>query len=387
MTLVAVQWLRAAAALMVAWYHARHEAGLLAARGVGAAPDPATLLPWWGGVDLFFVISGFVIVHASRDLFGAPGGRARFLAHRVARVVPLYWLVTLAYLALALARPSLLGEAGALARDPGYVAAAFLFLPAARPDGTVLPLYGLGWTLNCEAFFYALFALGLGLGRRGAVAWLWGALALLVAAGSLARLPLPFAFWADPIVLEFALGATLALARADGVRLGPASRLGLAGLGGLGLALAAQILPEAEASGFARPLCVGLPAALLVAAAALGPARDRAGIAALPAPLRWLSALGDASYALYLVHPFALRAVREGLLAAGLAPVLHPYPWGSMLLMLAGSAAAALLVHRWVERPMTRAARARLDRGAQNRGAQNDVRAAAGPVPRGPAER
>jgi peptidoglycan/LPS O-acetylase OafA/YrhL len=85
--------------------------------------------------------------------------------------------------------------------------------------------------------------------------------------------------------------------------------------------------------------------------------------------------LGDASYALYLVHPFALRLVREALLRLGLAPAVHP--WGGMALMLAGSVAAALLVHRLVERPLTRWARTRLDPGD----AQNRVRAAPCPVP------
>ena len=211
--LVAIQILRALAALMVVWHHARHEADLLAGRGAGATLDPGTFLPWWGGVDLFFVISGLVIVLAGDRLFGQPDGRRRFLAHRVARVVPLYWLVSLAYLALALLRPDLLGEAAALVHDPGALLAGFLFWPAARPDGTIQPLYGLGWTLNYEAFFYGLFAVGLGFGRRGAVAWLVLALLLLVAAGALLPgLPLPVRYWANPIVLEFAAGAGLALA-------------------------------------------------------------------------------------------------------------------------------------------------------------------------------
>lgn len=365
MRLVLVQVLRAAAAAMVVVHHARHEADLLAARGAGPALDPATLLPWWAGVDLFFVISGFVIVAASGPLFRVPGGRARFLAHRVARVVPLYWLTTALYLALALVRPDLLGEAGALGRDPGYVAAAFAFWPAARPDGSVQPLYGLGWTLNYEMVFYALFVLGLGLGRRGAVAWLCAALALLVALRAASPgIGLPLGFWADPIVLEFALGATLALARGEGLRLGPAARLALALLGVLGLALAAGVLAgAAEAAGFARPLLAGVPAALLVAAAGLGPARDTDAMARLPGALRGLARLGDASYALYLVHPFALRLVREALIRLGWAAALHP--WGSIGLMLAASVAAALAVHRLVEAPLSRAARQVLDPGAR----------------------
>lgn len=358
--LVFVQVLRAVAATMVVWHHARHEAGLLAARGAGAVLAPGTLLPWWAGVDLFFVISGLVIVLASRPLAGTPGGRGHFLAHRIARVVPLYWLTTALYLALALAAPGLLGEAGPLARDPAFVAASFLFWPVARPDGSLQPLYGLGWTLNYEMAFYALFALGLGLGLRGAVAWLGAALVALVALGALLAPPPPLAFWADPIVLEFALGAGLGLARVAGWRLASALRIALALLGLGGMLIAAWHLGgEGEVPGFARPLLVGLPAGLLVAVAALGPGLGKGGIAALPAPVRGLSFLGDASYALYLTHPFALRAGREALLRLGLAPALHP--WGAMLAMTGLALVAAVAVHLLVERPLTRALRVVLE--------------------------
>ena len=354
--LVFVQVLRAVAATMVVWHHARHEAGLLAARGAVAALAPGTLLPWWAGVDLFFVISGLVIVLASRHLAGAPGGRGRFLAHRIARVVPLYWLTTALYLALALAAPGLLGEAAALARDPAFVAGSFLFWPMARPDGSLQPLYGLGWTLNYEMAFYALFALGLGFGLRGAVAWLGAGLAALVAVGALLAPPPPLAFWADPVVLEFALGAALGLARVAGLRLSSTLRLACAVLGLGGLLLAAWHLGGAgEVPGVARPLLVGLPAGLLVAGAALGPS----GPAARSSLLSALSFLGDASYALYLTHPFALRAGREALLRLGLAPALHP--WGAMLAMTALALVAAVAVHLLVERPLTRRLRAFLE--------------------------
>ena len=169
----------------------------------------------------------------------------------------------------------LLGEAAALVRDPGALVAGFLFWPAARPDGSVQPLYGLGWTLNYEAFFYVLFALGLGFGRRGAVAFLVRPWVPSWRRGhSCPGLPVPLRFWSDPIVLEFAAGAGLALAYGDGFRPARSLRIGLALLGVLGLVLAARLLAGlGEADGFLRPLLVGVPAALLVAAA-LGPARD-----------------------------------------------------------------------------------------------------------------
>ncbi|WP_331326040.1 acyltransferase [Methylorubrum populi] len=283
--------MRAFAALLVVIHHAQHEAATLAGR-IGAAFVPGAWLPWPAGVDVFFVISGFIIVHAAGPLYGRPGARARFAAHRIARLVPLYWLVTGLYLALGLAAPALLsGEGGP--PDGARVLASFLFWPMARPDGAVLPLYGLGWTLNYEMAFYALFALGLGLSRRGAVAWLVAALALLVLVGRLVPSPpVPLVFWSDPIILEFALGAGLALARAEGARLGTLPRLALAGAGLLALAAAPGARPG-PAGARARPprrrpprrgraagrrLLRPLPAASLRAAGdPRGSAADRSG--------------------------------------------------------------------------------------------------------------
>lgn len=372
MKLVLVQALRAFAALLVVVHHAQNEAAVLAGRAQ-VAFAPSTLLPWPAGVDVFFVISGFIIVHASRPLYGRPGGRRRFVAHRIARLVPLYWLVTAAYLALALALPGVLSGEGGGRLDPSYVAASFLFWPALRADGAPLPLYGLGWTLNCEMFFYALFALGLGWGRRLAVAWLVAALSLLaLARAAIPALPMPLAFWTNPIVLEFALGAGLGLARAEGLRLGAAVRSALA-LAGLGLL---ALVPE---PGMAlRPLFYGIPAALLVAASALG--RDEAARAGIAEPsaepqaepqaepsfaVRCAAALGDASYALYLVHPFALRAVREAITRLGLAPLVGP--WGGLAIMIGLAVLAALAVYRFIEYPLTRRARALLDPTSRQR--------------------
>lgn len=278
-----IQVLRALAAVMVAAGHAQFEVAGLAAR-TGLAFTPAAWLPWPAGVDVFFVISGFIIVHAAAPLHGRADARWTFLAHRIARVVPLYWLATTFVLALAWARPGLLGTG---AEGPGYLAASYLFWPMARADGAVQPLYSLGWTLNYEMAFYVLFALVLPLGRRAAVLGVLALLAGLVVIGRvLGPLPVAPAFWSDPIVLEFACGAGLALARQEGLRLPGPARLALAvaGLALLSLAGEAPALP--------RCLAWGGPAAFLVAAAALGPAGE-AG--------RWINpaiALGDASYAL-----------------------------------------------------------------------------------------
>lgn len=352
MKLVLVQALRALAALLVVVHHAQPEAAAIAARG-GAAFYSIDLLPWTAGVDIFFVISGFIIVHASSPLYGRRGGRRRFLAHRIARLVPLYWLVTSAYLVIAVASPGVLsGGAGLDRLDPAYVAASYLFWPAARADGAALPLYGLGWTLNYEMLFYVLFAIGLGWGRRAALACLVASLSLLtIAKLALPDLPLPLAFWANPIILEFALGAVLGLARAEGMNLGAGVRLSLALIGFAALA----VVPAPDEA--LRPLAFGLPAALLVAAAALG--RETQGEMRTTLAIRWIAALGDASYALYLVHPFALRATREAIVRIGLAPAIDP--WLALGIMIIFAVAVSLVVHRFLERPLTRYVRRVLD--------------------------
>ncbi|MGX7707855.1 acyltransferase family protein [Methylobacterium sp. Gmos1] len=351
-----IQVLRALAAVMVAAGHAQFEVAGLAARA-GLPYAPTAWLPWPAGVDVFFVISGFIIVHAAAPLHGRADARRTFLAHRIARVVPLYWLATTLYLALAWMRPGLLG---ADAGGPAYLAASYLFWPMARADGAVQPLYSLGWTLNYEMAFYVVFALVLPLGGRRAVlavvALLGGFVVLGQAAGSM---PVAPAFWSDPIVLEFACGAALALARQHGLRLPGPARLALAvaGLALLSLAGAAPALP--------RCLAWGGPAALLVAAAALGPS----GIAPPRLRLRLRPAvmLGDASYALYLAHPFVVRGTRVIAEAIGLAAA----PGLLTILMLVLACLAALVLHRTVERPLTRAARALLEPARQRAPAAN----------------
>jgi peptidoglycan/LPS O-acetylase OafA/YrhL len=331
-----IQVLRAVAALAVALHHAQYD-GVLLAKATGLAFEPLTWLPWSAGVDLFFVISGFIMVHASRDLFGRRDSVATFLARRIARIVPLYWAVSALYLMLALAAPSLLNSA---ILEPWPVAASFLFVPFERPDGLVQPLYSLGWTLNYEMFFYGLFALVIMQPRRKALTLLAGLLAALATLGAVADLPQPVAFWTDGIILEFAFGLLLGHMRAEGVRLGRMVRAGVAVCGLLILAC------DLTALGVPRFLAWGLPAACLIAAAALGE-----GTSVRTRSVHRATALGDASYALYLLHPFAVRGGRALVTTLGVAELFGV--WGYIGVVLLASIAAALMVHRLVEKPVT----------------------------------
>ena len=340
-----VQVLRAAAALSVVVLHVTQQAGALVGMP-GVAPYRwLRPLPWDAGVDVFFVISGFVMLWSSATLFGRPGGVRLFLLRRVARVVPLYWLLTAVLVAGALLRPSWLSEP--IGHAWGYVAASFGFIPWRRPDGFIQPVFRLGWTLNYEMLFYVLFALALRVRASVGLPWLIAVLVGLAEAGRVLRpTAAPLAFWTDSIVLEFAYGLLLAAAALAGQRLPGLARIGLA------VAAILALAADGVAHGVPRGVGWGLPAAALVGAAVLGPPVAPAGRWGLRW-FGWAVALGDASYALYLVHPFPMRLLdRIWPDGGGMAAVLL-YVAAACAISLALAAA----VNRAVERPLTRAAR------------------------------
>ena len=350
--LVAIQVLRGLAALSVALLHLEPEWLLR-----GAVPEGWNRpFPLEAGVDVFFVISGFVMVYASHALFGRNGAARDFLVRRLARVVPLYWLTTIVVLGLLAVLPELMRGAQA---TPGLVAASFLFVPWPRPDGIVQPVYTLGWTLNYEMFFYLVFAvvLGLGFGRRAVVACVSAVFAGLVAIG-FARpdLPQPLGFWTSAIQVEFVLGMALGLARLEGVTLPLAFRLALAVLG-IGLFWLVGGNAGARFGPYA-PLLFACPAACLVAACGLSPGRPD-GQGRDGAPLRWpvraAESLGDASYAIYLLHPFAIRGTVRLIDGLGLGPSFGTF--GTTLAALAATAMLGLLSYRVLERPLMRIVR------------------------------
>ncbi|UVK44024.1 acyltransferase [Mesorhizobium sp. AR07] len=359
-TLPQVQILRAIAATSVALRHAQHDAATLELQA-GSTFQAWNPIPWSAGVDVFFVISGLIMVHSSRQLFAKAGGARLFLSRRIARIVPLYWSVTTLYLGVALLSPTFLNQSYINLR---FVIESYLFIPAARPDGIVQPVYELGWTLNYEMLFYVLFAAAIVLPMRWAVAVLLTTLAGMVVAGRLAApLSEPLAFWTNPIILEFAFGATIGIMCAWGLRPSGFIRACVAGTGLAALMLAAAF-PEISID-FSRPLVYGVPAALIVWSAALAPSeRGHESLAA-----RWGAGVGDASYALYLLHPFVIRAMRIIFWRTGLIVLLGP--WAFIVLALATTFGVALITYRWFEKPLTRHARRLLGVGA---GARRQLR-------------
>ena len=356
-----LQGLRAAAALAIAFYHTAGDA--IAADGdpSGAIAGAVHCMPWTAGVDLFFVISGFVIVHASEALFGTPGGSRRFLCRRLWRIVPLYWALTTLFLAITLLQRS---AVHARIGDGGYILASYFFLPWRRPDGVIEPALGLGWTLNYEMFFYLVLTPFLMLSRRLAVAGSAAVLCVLVAAGRWFGFRTgALQFWSDPIVLEFALGMAIALVSSslrpavqalpsggdDHDRLSVATVLsdGFTLPGLLRLALVAVSIAwlrhQAGVDAPWRVLAFGIPGALLVIAAISARRNSRGSMA-----IRVLVGLGDASYALYLFHPFVMRAFT--LLASRWHPHTETAGIAYVVLSLVTAQIGAVLIHTRFER-------------------------------------
>ena len=337
--LLSLQVLRAAAALLVLVHHAGYDADTIAERTARTPFGLDRFFDWGFGIHLFFVISGFIMVRTARG-YGSAWGGLVFLTRRIIRVVPLYWLMTSLVLAGAALAPELLNMP---VGGSAVVVGSYAFFPVLRDGGELRPVLGQGWTLDYEMFFYVLFAMSMLLPRRPGLVGLASALVGLVLIGQVAH-PADAALgvWTDTLLLEFLFGVAIGLVQEAGSRLG--TRTAVAGMvAGVGSAIAFG--PACAACGGLQAwIGQGIPAALIVAACVLGPAWPvtRGTLA--------LAAIGDASYSLYLFHPFVIRVLRNAWLA-----VMPPSaPLGAELTLGCGAAvAAALLLHRWVEAPMT----------------------------------
>ncbi len=240
------------------------------------------------GVDIFFVISGFVMVYSSQKFMNSADGWKVFAKRRIERIVPLYWIVTTLKVLIVLSTAGL-----ALHTNLNFSTAAcsYLFLPSRNLDGKIEPLVGVGWTLNFEMLFYALFALALFF-RKDVFRFVGWALAILSIGSLFYRTSWPpITSFLNSIVLEFFVGMLIARAFVRGYRLPRGAALPLLAAGFIAL-----LLPSSD-WGFPKVVINGLPAALIVmSAVSLGSLEDR-----IP---RTILYLGNASYAIYLIHPF-----------------------------------------------------------------------------------
>lgn len=307
-----LQALRALAAIGVVIFHV----GLMPGTGlpfqVGAA-----------GVDIFFVLSGFIIAYSSsRDA-------RQFLPRRLVRVLPAYWIATVIAAAFTLQKMPLPDAADWLMQS-------LFYLP--HPQGRPVLIF-VAWTLVYELAFYLLYWLAFLAGVRRAP------LLMLAALPALALVHLPGLGGPWPLLLEFALGIAIYL----GVeRFDLCRRIGKrAGLLMAGTAMALlPVLPRLinydtdDCQSLERVITWGLPAAGIVLGAIIA---ERDGFAIRN---RTIQVLGAASYAIYLLHPIAVGQLLQ------LPPIPPPLSWATCLAATAAAVAVAVAFHIWGEKPL-----------------------------------
>lgn len=285
-------------------------------------------------IALFFIVSGYIMVVSSQKLYAAPGATRVFWTRRCIRILPPYWLASL----------FLVGVMLWLDRDLdwGFLASSLALVPTASGDFLARPVFLLwpGWTLFYEMVFYLLFGLGLPWGRKPAIAIACFGIIALVTAGWVLESDAPA--WISitrPVLLIFLVGIALAVMRESGVIVPPVMRWA-----SLALAIAAFIAipapPAPSTLDLHYVLWAGSPALLLAIAVMGGPL-------AVPAPALF-DRLGDASYALYLLH------VPLAMLAISLFPLrLGAWPFFVFAVLLAYG--VSILAFVLVERPLTQA--------------------------------
>lgn len=335
---------RAAAAMLVVAFHV-----------VSCVSNPKYFdLPWlnppyaWGklAVEYFYVLSGFILFTVHQGELFLPKHFLPYALKRIIRIYPTYILIFLGVLLPALTIPSLRGS---VPTDPFVLACRLILFPrwlqTPPTDGTPFNVIGVSSSLEYEVFFYALFAL-LFLGRPIAALLIAGLLGAFIA--RMAGIPLPgfVLSIADENTITFLLGIAAAAIHRSGFRMPAPGWISLA---------AACLLFTFHGDGF-RPLWPNIPLRALVtglccASLLLGllAAEERN----LPVGRHpWIQRLGDASYALYLIHFPLVSLLTKVAAAAGLPRLGRPGVALTILVEIAAAVAVSVAFHLWIEKPL-----------------------------------
>lgn len=302
--------------------------------------DPSVVVWGIGAVQLFFAISGFLVVVATRAVQNHPEGWKYFLVRRGIRIFPMYWIATTIKLLALIAVPSVVLHAEL---NWGNVALSYALLPSVNIDGSISPLLGVAWTLLYESFFALIFGIALLIGRRPVL--ITGVLLSVFALSSLLR-PQgygPFLVYFDPVLLYYLMGIVIgSFTRSRNVK---------HFIAGMAWVYALQIITQ-----FGRVdllIRITVITCLLLAVVTFE---------------RWLDTriphffvgLGDGAYSLYLFHPLIAPAVPTLFAAIGFTNGYTAVAL-SMLIAISGS----VLVYRVVERPITRFLQEKLPYGSR----------------------
>ncbi|GAB2314501.1 acyltransferase family protein [Stenotrophomonas geniculata] len=341
-----IQALRGIAALLVVFYH-----------GVGYQPqskepgiEHVFSMIGASGVDLFFMISGFIMVYATRGSAGGFDDSATFLIKRVARVFPVYLVATALYVPMMLAMGNHVGHIDIMTQ-PSQILRSVLMIPT--NFGSRAPYFGgsvlhVGWTINYEVYFYALFALSMMFGRLRWIALSAIAGALLLALPLLVSSPSldayvdygfhgPLNFATNPMLWEFFIGVVIGRIYLTNFTISKTTAYLLAtvALSVLVWFLVTNVSPKFGLTGW------GIPYAALLFVLTIG---SKTMEFQWPRSLVWT---GNISFSLYLVHPFVIHPAYQLFWGETTAAFMNNV-W-FMLILASLSLAMAAVSHRYLE--------------------------------------
>ena len=286
------------------------------------------------GVDIFFVISGFVMAGTVTRLSGHPYAYREFSLRRVVRVVPLYWLALSLKIALALALPYLVSHSKI---EIPYLLRNFFFVPVKNNDDAYLPVLTVDWAIIYEMFFYLviLISLFLKLSLLKYVSLTFVSTAGLFFLNNSSDWTV-LNYFTNPVILEFCFGVS-AYHLVDKYQFSWSRLTTYLVL----LWLYCLWLSDLQTLRY-RFIPWDCAAFLIVLGVALAESWFRTGFA------RQSCKLGDASYSLYLFHPFLVPLVVILLKVCGVSSVLV-----TVVLFIIISTLVANVLYLWHEKPLT----------------------------------
>ncbi|MCH1882701.1 acyltransferase [Agrococcus sp. ARC_14] len=287
-------------------------------------------VPVWGigAVELFFAISGFVAVVATRGFRARSDGWKYYIVRRGIRILPMYWVATTVKLAVLIVAPAAVLHA---TLDWGMVARSYVLLPSVNIDGDIAPLLGVAWTLLFETFFAVVFMLALVIGWRPVL--VTGIILSLCALGGLLR-PAefdPMLIYFDPRLIYYILGLVVGVYAAK-----RSAWLFVAGM--VWVYALHFILQPTRLDSLIR---ITVIAALLIFVMLAEKQLER-----LP---QLFVTLGNGAYSLYLFHPLIAPAVPAAFAVIGLQ-----VGWLAVVGSVAVAILASVLLYRFAEDPVTR---------------------------------
>jgi exopolysaccharide production protein ExoZ len=338
--------MRALAALMIAYLHAI---------GLQVNPPqpfhqqlPGLMDVLSSGVDIFFVLSGFIITHSASRYSGGQQTLI-FLKKRFIRVNPVYYVAACLFLAISwhwLMKNRLLPGTASILK-------AIFLLPVADNtwSASILPV---AWTLCFEWFFYLLFALAIFARSRDKVLFL-SVLAFILVSGRyfLHSGDIRIMFVTNPILFEFLLGMliyryytyrTPTAAFAAGLALAGITLFVCQGCWSKIYLASPDTVIDGSLS-LQRFILRGIPSGLLLCGCIF---LEKRGALTSLWNNRVVNWLGDASYSLYLTH-YTVYSIGEAI-ALRLRPALNADL--SVCIWLLLGIIIGVLFYRAVERPL-----------------------------------